>query len=175
MQGITKNTPTGNITIQGILFSVAKPFAEGHTCTANEAAALNQVLAENVRNNLATQVKKAKDEANGEPDETALQTLVNDYVAGYEFGVRSGGGRTMDPVVKEARNIGKEKIKAALAAKGVAAKDITAEQMRSLLDKYWDTHGEQWMADAKAVVKARQKAAATTLDDIELPPAEAAE
>ena len=40
------------VTIAGAEFTVPAPFAEGHTLTAGEAAALNQLTRENVRNSL---------------------------------------------------------------------------------------------------------------------------
>ena len=50
------------ITIQGVEFTVASPYAEGHTITEAEAKALNQVRAENIRNNCAGLVKAANTE-----------------------------------------------------------------------------------------------------------------
>ena len=50
---------TKEITIAGQTFAVLQPYAEGHTITEAEAKALNQVRAENVRNNMAGKVKAA--------------------------------------------------------------------------------------------------------------------
>ena len=59
MVDVTDDTKFSEITIQGMGFAVPIVYAEGHPLTANQAAALNQVLAENLRNNFASKVKEA--------------------------------------------------------------------------------------------------------------------
>jgi hypothetical protein len=49
-----------DVTIAGEVFKIDTPYTEGHTCTAGEASALNQVRHENLRNNFAKKVKDAK-------------------------------------------------------------------------------------------------------------------
>jgi len=105
MQNVTADTPRGDVTIQGVVLSVARPFAEGHVCNEGEAGALNQLLAENVRNNMAGRIKRVIDDG-AEPNVQEFQNQLDTYVLEYEFGKRSGGGRGMDPVEKEARLIG---------------------------------------------------------------------
>lgn len=87
------------ITIQGYEFDAPSPYAEGHVMLANEASALNQTFAENLRNNFAKTVATAK-EANGDklPADviTALHAEFDDYAANYQFGVRRPG--EVDPV-----------------------------------------------------------------------------
>ena len=46
--------------IQGVKFTIASPYAEGYKLKPNEASAMNQLLAENIRNNLASTVRNAK-------------------------------------------------------------------------------------------------------------------
>jgi len=59
-----------------------------------------------------------------------------------EGGIRKGGGAhvVLDPVEREARNLAKERVKAALKKKGVNLKDVNKEKLESLitqvLDKY---------------------------------------
>src|SRR5215207_2984116 len=105
---IPENSPTTSVTIAGNQFIIPAPFTEGYALNTNEAQALNQLLRENVRNNLA-------------PREGLTQEAVDEYVATYEFGTRRGGGagrESLTPVQKRARAIAKDKITAALAARG---------------------------------------------------------
>lgn len=156
---IPQNAKTRSVTIAGESVTLPEPFAEGHTCTANEAQALNQVFAENVRNNLANQVKARAD---GEDP----QSIVDSYIKTYEFGVRSGGGgRSADPVEREAMNIAREAVKAALAKKGrtdVKAKEIS-ELAKQALEEKPDFHKRTY-EQAKKIVKARESATTEELD-----------
>jgi PP-loop superfamily ATP-utilizing enzyme len=144
---IAENTPTREITIQGFAFSVPAPFSEGHTVTAGEASALNQTLAENIRNNLAKTIDKAveaaakanaidvKDVTAGHLDLDELQGKVNEYVQEYEFGVRAGGGRNItDPVEREAMNIARTKVREALKSKGYVLAEIPKETIDKLAE-----------------------------------------
>jgi hypothetical protein len=122
----TTSTPTRKITIQGEMFSVADKYAEGDTINALEAAALNQTRSENLRNNMASEVKKLK-EALGEgetlsPEVLAeLQTKLDDYAASYVFS--AGGGRTTDPIDKEAKLIATTILDGLLAKNGIKKGD----------------------------------------------------
>lgn len=109
------------ITIQGVVVAVSAPYAEGHQITAAEAKALNQVRAENIRNNMAKKVKKA---AEGGADAKAIQALVDQYDAEYEFTLASvgGGGKTLDPLTKEARSIARAYISKLLKEQGITQK-----------------------------------------------------
>lgn len=128
MPTISSATPTEAITIAGETFTVAMPYAEGNVLSANEAAALNQVRAENLRNNFASSVNKAKEA--GTFDLASMQTSLTEYDSTYEFGVRrGGGGRTSDPVMAEAMNIAREKVRAAILAKGIKLAEVSAAQI----------------------------------------------
>lgn len=135
-----KNTPREDAQIQGETFSIPAPYDEGHTLNANEAMALNQLLKENVRNNFATRVKKAKEEGAFDPKQ--MQQDLEQYVSEYEFGVRRGGGgaQPVDPIEKEALNIAKDKVKQSLKSQGYKITDVGAEKINQLaqqvLDKY---------------------------------------
>lgn len=114
------------IKIQGLIFNVESPYEEGHTLTAGEAAALNQVLHENLRNNFASTVKKAV-EANGNITAEDLQPELDKYAESYQFGVRvsRGGTRTAsDPVLKKALGLAEAAIKAKLASLGKSLKEV---------------------------------------------------
>jgi len=133
------------ITIQGLQFEVAQPYAAGHVLTEGEASQLNQVRAENIRNNFAAQIKAAIEahrKANSLPDdaEVAVTDLDKDtldeklakYDEDYEMGLRGGpsGPRTpVDPVMREAHRIALEKVKVALKKKGITLDSVPKEKM----------------------------------------------
>jgi hypothetical protein len=146
--GQGSSTPVTSITIQGLEFEVMQPYSEGHQLTAGEAAALNQTLAENLRNNFAPAVRKAVAEyrkANGlaedaevpvtNLDRDELQQNLDKYAEDYEFGVgRAGGIRApKDPIEREAHRIAQEKVKAALATKNVKLSSVSKEKMDELV------------------------------------------
>lgn len=165
---ITAETPRTSITIAGNSFKVPEPYAEGHPLDGNEASTLNQTYAENVRNNLASKVAEAveasKKEGAAPLDLVALQTLVDDYVADYQFGVRRGGS-TGDPVEREALNQARELVKAKIREKGAKLSDYKAADITKkaveVLDKY-----PQIREQAKITVEAQQAAAASLAGDL---------
>ena len=125
------DTPRRQVQIASETYSVPEPFNAGHTCTENEAAALNQLLAENVRNNFAGKVKKAQEDNQPAPDQSTL----DEYVASYEFGVRTGGGgRTLDPVEKEMRDIAAAKVKEAMKAAGIKLSDVPTKTLNEKVE-----------------------------------------
>ena len=151
---VTAETPRTEATIAGTIFNIATPFAEGHTISANEASALNQVLIENVRNNMATKVK-----AGGEEGGVAVvQADVDTYVETYEFGVRRGGGGvSADPVTKEAMDIARGLVKKALQNKGHKLADIAAADITRLAkDALAGEKGELIRKKAAKIVKERE-------------------
>lgn len=128
-----------SIVIQGYDFTIPAPYGEGHTLTANEASALNQLYAENIRNNSAARIKAAKaaaEEAGAEfsldtamvgegEDAVTLRAAIEDYAATYEFGARRTSTKEpVDPIQREAFRIAKEVVSAKLASKGVKQKDL---------------------------------------------------
>ena len=144
---------------------------------ANEADSMNQLLIENCRNNFNSTVKELVEERGlavnnsaedasklPEEDKQKLQADFTQYVALYEFGERKGGQRFADPVVREARELGKSKIRPALIKAGVKATEITADVMNSQLEKYWPLHGEKWMVQARQIIALREQAAADSLE-----------
>lgn len=154
---IAEGTATKTITISGATFEVPQPFAEGHVCTPGEAAGLNQLLAENVRNNMRTKVTNGLDESKPE-DAEVTQADIDAYIAEYEFGViRSGGTRrVVDPVEKEARKIARTKLVEALKAKGRKVSDFEAEQIDGLVDQILEQY-PQIMDTAKTIVEQRSE------------------
>lgn len=161
---ITKKTPMKTVTIQGFSLDVPAPFAEGHTLTEVEAGVLNQTLAENLRNNFGSQIKKSREEAEAdgnkyEPKPEELQKALNDYVAEYEFGAkRTGSGVTIDPVERKARSMAKEVIKRAIMNKGAKIKDVGNEKITALANDYYEQNSEALLAQAREVIAAEERA-----------------
>ena len=155
---IQPNTPRQEYTVAGHAVTIPAPFAEGHVCTAAEARALNQTLAENVRNNVSRQIA---DTATVE----SVQHSINEYVAKYEFGVRSGGGggRTVDPVEREALRLATEAVRTALRKKGINLKDVAQADI-SARAKQAVQNMPQFRAEAKKNVDRQNKLAADELD-----------
>jgi hypothetical protein len=120
------------IVIQGVSVEVSTPYAEGHTVTVAEAKALNQVRAENIRNNMASKVKEIEGDAEELSQEQLDQIaqLVSQYDAEYEFTMASaGGGRTTDPLEAEAKRIAKQLVSNAARNQGLKLKDIPQEKL----------------------------------------------
>lgn len=128
MPEITNDTPRSQVTIAEKTFSVPQPYAAGHVLNANEASALNQTYAENVRNNKAKAVKEAV--AENKFDQDVFQGQIDDYCSSYEFGVRTGGGRTGDPVMAEAMDITRDLVRKTLAKQIAAGTCVDAEGAR---------------------------------------------
>lgn len=113
-----------SLTISGQTFEVEPRYSEGHTLTANEAAALNQTFFENIRNNCAAKVK-----------EGATQADIDAYVSTYQFGVRTGGGGSRDPVEVEAMNMARDSVKDAIRKSGKNISDFTAKAISEAASK----------------------------------------
>ena len=157
--GYALSAPRVERAISGVPLSVIQPFAAGHVLTDLEAASLNQTFAENIGNNFRSFVDKAEVKT---PD--ALQPALDQLMSSYEFYKRGGGGgRAVDPVEREARQIGLEAIKQKLAEKG---QKVKAEDLKALLDKHWDKFSDRWLAAAEKAIAQRKKNAANA--DLEL-------
>lgn len=168
-----KSTPRDTITIQGLQFEAPSPYAEGHALSGREAGVLNQTLHENLRNNFARTVaeakKKAKEETGDENnvDVKALQAEFNEYCKQYEFGVSRGGGFSGDPVRTEAMRAAREAVRNSIKKKGLTLREFTAKRITELAEAALEKH-PRFLEDAKKVVAARSKAAATELDELEV-------
>lgn len=173
MVQVNNDTPQSNITIQGLLFSAPAPYAAGHTITEGEAHALNQVLAENLRNNFASTVKKAveasKEEGGAPVDKAELDAAFAEYVGKYEFGVRQAGTSSVavDPVEREALKLAKAVVRNAIKAAGRKVSDYAAEDITTLAGKILEKKPEIYDTARENI--ARSQAAAksdVSLDDL---------
>lgn len=148
---IPANCPRADITIQEHIVSVPCPFAEGHVLNAGEAAALNQVFHENIRNNVSKKIDAW--EKNG----TSVQAGVDAYITEYEFGVRKTGPR--DPVHAMAVEIAIEKVKEAIRKTGASLKSVSAEDIRERAEKAV-AENPKFLQRAKEIVELRRSVAA---------------
>jgi len=145
------------ITVQKVLVEVSQPYAEGHTITAAEAAALNQVRAENLRNNTAPKIKElVQKHGDAEKAQKEAQKLVSEYDKTYEFSLSSGGGRSsMDPLEREARTIAKAYITAKIKEQGMTQKEYKEQKGDDAITKRVD---ELWQHE-KVIELARKRLA----------------
>lgn len=162
------------ITIAGQTFPVSQPYLAGHAITEAEAKALNQVRAENVRNNTASKVKAAMEGTakEGEPTSENIAAYVASYDESYVFTLASvGGGRkSSDPVELEAARIAR-----GIFADWAASKKSTVKAIKEKIgDEAYDgkiaeiAEREDIVKEAKRRVKARQSAAETAMGDMDL-------
>lgn len=163
MPQVDASTPREEYTIAGQALKIFQPYTSGHVLSDGEASALNQTYAENIRNNQASRVKELVEA--GTYDTDAFQLELDDYMGEYEFGLRrGGGGRSGDPVLREALLIAKDKVRSALKAKGHNLKDVSASDITTLAKQVLDGGKyPQIMEAAKARV-----AAQADIADIEL-------
>lgn len=130
------------LTIQGHQFSAPAPYSAGDVLTDNEAKVMNQVLGENLRNNFASNVRKAKESAgvgaDGELDTAALAALQDEfnlYAEKYEFAGARAPRAPVNPVGREAHKIARECVVKALQGKGYKLKDLQEGQMDELIEQ----------------------------------------
>lgn len=150
---VNEQTPHEGYTVQGLTFQMPQPYVTGpHELTEGEASQLNQVLAENLRNNFAAKIRAkieayktanniAEDQEVGVDvlDKDELDTEFAEYAAKYEFGVRqagAGGPRApADPVGKEAHKIAWDRIKTALTKKNIKLDSVSKEKRGELIEQ----------------------------------------
>lgn len=170
---------TREITIQGIIFTVSTPFAAGHVCTEAEAAALNQTRCENIRNNMASKIKKAEKELpEGQTEFTEEQIAefaaeVQAYDEAYEFTLASAGGgaKPKDPIEAEAIKMAKAAVAGLLKKKGTTVKayleiEGNKEAYDNAVAKLADS--DEYRKAAKKAVTEREKLATAAVEDLGL-------
>jgi len=149
------------IVIQGVQVTISTPYAEGHQVTAAEAKALNQVRAENIRNNMAAKVKEIKGDAEelNQDQLNAIADAVSQYDREYEFSMASagGGGRTTDPLEAEAKSLARKLVSEAARNQGLKLKDIPKERLDAKIAEVMEM--EEVQKQAKENLKKKQKLA----------------
>lgn len=162
--GAHSDTPT--IKISGVIFQVPSRYAEGHSLSANEAAALNQVLAENLRNNFAEKVKSALKSGDfSDQDEHKLQLEFAEYANEYEFNRRRKVKTHNDPVVKEARKLAKQLVSEQARKKNIDLKSLASGRMDELVDQLL-AKNPSIMDEAKERIASVQRVATAGADEL---------
>lgn len=154
---------TKTITIQGVTCTVSQPYEAGHAITEAEAKALNQVRAENIRNNTASFVKETRGDAEEFTQEMldAIAAHVAEYDAKYEFSMASvGAARTTDPLEIEARSIARKLVSEAARAQGIKLKDIDPEALKAKIAEV--AANPEVVKEAEKSLKQKQKLASAT-------------
>ena len=135
---------------------------------------MNQVRAENVRNNTASKVKAAVEGTakEGEPTAETIDAYVASYDEGYVFTLASvGGGRkSSDPSEVEALRIAR-----GMFADWAASKKLTVKAIKEKIgDEAYDAKIAELAAredvakEAKRRVKARQASAESAMGEMDL-------
>lgn len=165
-----KTMNTQPVVIQGQLFTINAPYTAGHVLNENEAAALNQLRAENIRNNFATRMKKAEEDK----QPPLGQDKLNEYDATYQFGIRAAGKLPQDPVEKEAYKLAEVAVIAALKARGTKLKELPEGKLDELVTQTLEKR-PHFREQAKKVVEARKEAVGAAAVDLgEVQPQQAA-
>lgn len=163
-----------SITVQGLTVNAPAPYTEGHTINENEAKALNQVFAENLRNNFAAQIKKAKKEKGIDespkvpvPDALASELVAKftDYAQSYAFAAKRQAVH-VDPVTREARKIAKSLLDAHLAKNGVDKKNLAEGRYDELVAEVIAKYPDKTTGEAKRRIAAAQEVALDSLDSL---------
>jgi hypothetical protein len=163
-------------TIQGLQFSTAAKYAEGHALTAAEAAALNQTRIENLRNNFASEIKAKIEEAGVETGDQLSQEIQDElqasfetFAAEYEFSERKAGSprQAMDPVAREANRIATQMLLEHLKAKNIKRADLDEGVFDGWVKQVLDKKPEI-TAEAKRRVEEASKVAKDSLAELDL-------
>lgn len=118
------------MSIEGLVFDVTAPYAEGHTITAAEAKALNQVRKENIGNNVRKRIKDVKGDAESFTDEQAAEaaSIVSEVDAGYEFSLTATRSTTSkDPLEAMCTRLAREAVNGLIQSKGLTVKAYKEE------------------------------------------------
>lgn len=180
------NTPTSTLTIQGVALAVPQPFVEGHVVNANEAAALNQLVKENTANNFRAKVKsaiaayaKAEAEAGNEVDAeaddfelpeseiAALQSDLDTYLTGYEFGVRQSRGEraSRNPLDKKMASIANKMLRKSIIAAGKKPADFE-DKWDAMLEAVLSAKNDVIKAEAERQLAVEREAADVSLAEL---------
>jgi hypothetical protein len=154
-----------------IVLKIAQPYEEGHPLTSEEAAALNALLLENIRNNARAKIKKAQENfEKANPGQAfsaehlgTLPEALKVYAENYTFSATRPPKAILDPLTAEAHKIARDAIEAALRRKGADPKDYKEKMDDFIADAI--VKRPEIMAEAQRRIAARQAVLADVLDD----------
>lgn len=156
-----------SLTIQGLKFQIAAPYAKGHLLSEQEAAALNQLFSENIRNNCANLVKEAKDAAGDSSLSDAaldeLGTKIDDYASKYTFAGKRQSRTPVDPIARMIERLAREAVTEAARAKGHKVKEWPDGKMEKLVEMYIAKY-PAITEEAKRRIEAQKTLAASAAD-----------
>jgi hypothetical protein len=148
--------------IAGHDFTIAQPYAEGHTVSALEAKVLNQVRAENIGNSMRKRVQEMLEAG----DAAGAEAAVAEYDASYQFSAAGAGGRSTDPVEKAAKSLATEAVKAKIRQAGMKLSDVDKEKFANMVATVAERDDIQKLA--RKQVADQQKLAESGLEGIDL-------
>jgi len=136
--------------IAGVTFEAPERFAEGHTLTAVEAAALNQTYYENLSNNFSPKVKKLKKNGDVIPEDllAGIRAEFAQYANDYQFRGKALSKAPTDPIGAIAVKLAREKINEALRGKNIKKEDLPEGRYDELVNELALTN-ESIRAEAK--------------------------
>jgi hypothetical protein len=166
------------ITICGQPFKVPVPdrYAPGETIelTAGESSSISQTFCENIRNNIASKMKKLEgfDGRLADALVAEWQAKVDEYAAVYKFGVRApGGGRgpSVDPETREALALIRPAIRKELVKKYGPKHGRSAEAVNEAAVRLLNSpKGERYRNTARQILRQKEDAATDLLDGLDL-------
>lgn len=156
------------ITIQGHSFEVpADPaIIAGTPLDENMAHTLQQTRLENIRNNMASRIKKMLNGSDTLTEEQVaqVQSQVNEYASTYKFGVRGASGPRVvrDPIEREMFRMAKEDLSAAFFAKH--GERLKGDALNENAQKLLELRREDYAKRARRAIADREKVGAEVLE-----------
>jgi hypothetical protein len=155
------------ITIQGYAFDVPPDpsIVAGAQLDDNMAHTLQQTRLENIRNNMASRIKRLMNGSDKLSDEQvrAAEEEVRKYANEYKFGARSTTGprTTRDPLEKEMIKLAREDLAAAYFAKH--GDKLRGEALNENAQKLLDARHDEYVTRARRNLQDREAVGAEVL------------
>jgi len=150
-------------TTQGLTIQCPAPYAEGYTLRENEAAALNSLLSENLRNifsrRLADMIKKTGVSCAAELNADEVQAAFDELAATYDFGQRRTR-EPVDPVEAKALALAKDAVRRVIRENGGKVSDYTKEEIEAAAKDAVETNPD-FRAMAQKMIEQQQALAAS--------------
>jgi hypothetical protein len=146
-------------------FPLPTRYVGGHVCTAAEAAALQQIFAENVRNNVDSWVNKALTNSGrgvlSASDHGTLQERIWEYANEYKFRSIAPKPRTPSPIDVAAEEIAYERAMVECQILNLTPDSATVKE---LVARY--RADPETLEKAREIVSERQEIAAEAIKDL---------
>lgn len=143
-------------------FTITREYQAGHVCSADEAMALNQMMIEKVRNNVAPWVAKetAKSRILTAEQHSWLQQAINNYADKFRFKARAGY-RPTAPLESATREL------AGLEAETWGHQNGFAPRSPEVTAKFQELCDSPVMQDrARDLIRSRQLIAGDLIEDL---------